>query len=85
MQIIYAEDNQMYYKKYYLIETDFTGDVEALSWTPVSAGRFSTSVNTMKELVENLGLKFEIVKDLGKELPEEYLGLYIASGATGNY
>jgi hypothetical protein len=85
MKIIYAEDSQGYYTTYYLIETNCTGDLEALSWTPVPAGRFSTSVETLKELVTDLGLKFEILEDLGKTLPDGYVNLTVIKGATGNY
>lgn len=83
--IIYAEDNQMYYTNFYLVKTNFTGDLEALSWTPVEAGRVSTSVRTLQNLVKALGLKFKIIKNLGENIPKEYEDLIIVKGATGNY
>lgn len=85
MKVIYEEDHQMYFKKYYLIETTFQHDLGKMSWGKRGAGRISTSVEDVEAMVKDLGEQFEIVADLGRSLPKIYCGLPLYRGATGNY
>ena len=87
MKYVYVEDNQMYYKDYYLIKSDASASLlEILSKSVVGSGRFSTSVTKMKEICKSRGVKFKIKKYLGRDSFEsKYLKYDIVFGAIGNY
>lgn len=86
-RMIYKEDNQMYYFTPVVFETNAPLTAEVLSkmsWTPVGAGRHSTSFETFKELVEELGFTVnEVIRLEANVIPD--LGYPIVEGATGNY
>ena len=78
---VYIEDHQMYYKTYWLFDTDseLSGQaMEDISWTPLCAGRISTSFETFSRLMKDTVCNAREVK----EIPP---GVEVITGATGNY
>ena len=86
--LIYKEDNQMYYFVPVVFETDSqisTKVMEKISNEPAGAGRFSTSFNTFKKLMEEYGYVVNEIKRLKQDSIPENNKLEIVKGATGNY
>lgn len=87
-KLIYAEDNQMYYVIPVVFETNCELDVEQMrkiSYEPLGAGRFSTSFEEFKKLMENRGYQVNKINEYPKnEIPKDNT-LEIVIGATGNY
>jgi hypothetical protein len=87
-KLIYKEDNQMYYFVPVIFETDTNISVDKMreiSYQPVGAGRFSTSFNKFKELMESYGYVINEIERLEQNVMPENNILKIIEGATGNY
>jgi len=85
-QYIYAEDHQMYYTTYVLFETDANISIEQMekiSYEPMGAGRFSTSFNAFKTLMENYSYTIKEIRKFDKI--NDYENIEVVIGATGNY
>lgn len=87
-RLIYKEDDQLYYFTPIIFETDATISVKEMSdisYESNCAGRFSTSFEHFKMLMEKHGYVVIELERLDIDTIPENNTLEIVDGATGNY